>query len=255
MPSSAAAAQTTRPGGESSESGRAAGAGPLLAIVALCGGAGASTLAYLIARSSARSDAEPVLVCDAGGLTAGLASYAGVESPRSLTGAADAVAAGEELADGLFVSAAPGLRMIARGPDLESEGDGDAITRLLADARTAHRLTIADCGTLGRAAELRVRAAATHVAWVLPATLSGLRRARRVLDLFPDRRGCEELLIARRDASGRRAPTPELGELAGERGVRLVLMPHVADLAEHRPESAIEEAGVALEAIRAALRR
>jgi hypothetical protein len=144
--------------------------------------------------------------------------------------------------------------VIARRPDLDSRGDEHAMARLLADAREAHGLTVADCGTLARPADRRVLDAATHVAWVFPATLSGLRRGRRLVDLFPGRER-RELVVARRDGTGRRPPMSALTELADDRGAPLVLMPHVPDLAENRPDAALEEASVALDAIRTVLRR
>jgi Flp pilus assembly CpaE family ATPase len=236
------------------EEERLALSGPLLAVCGLCGGAGTSTLAYLIARATARSDTEPVLVCDTGGPAAGLASYAGLESPRSLAAAADAIALGETLEEGLYASAGDGLRVIARGPDLDSEGDERALARLLADAREVHQLTVADCGTLARPADRRVVDVATHVAWVVPATVGGLQRGRRLIDLFPVHAG-SELVVARRDGRSRRPPMSELAELADARGGPLVLVPHLPDLAEKRADLAIEEASVALEAIRGVLQR
>src|SRR4051794_24816394 len=54
--------------------------GALLAVCGLCGGAGASTLSYLIARFAAEQASADVLVCDTGGPTGGLAAYAAAES-------------------------------------------------------------------------------------------------------------------------------------------------------------------------------
>ena len=55
---------------------RRARRGSLLAVCGLCGGAGASTLAYLIAALRAEQQGGPVLVCDTGGPAGGLAAYA-----------------------------------------------------------------------------------------------------------------------------------------------------------------------------------
>jgi Flp pilus assembly CpaE family ATPase len=230
-------------------------ASPLLAVCGVCGGAGASTLAYLTARSMAGSEAEPALACDTGGPSGGLAAYAQASSPRSLAGAADAIAAGDSLDDGLFANPHPGLRVIARGPELRDEGDPAAIGRLLDDAREVHRLTVVDCGTLQRAADRMVLAAATHVAWVVPATARGVGQAAAFLDLFPAEGPGRELVVARSDSAAGRPPIAELAGLAELRNGPLVLMPSVADLAEKDAHRALEQAGVALEAIHAVVRR
>ncbi len=224
-------------------------AGPLLAVCATAGGAGASTLAYLTARSIARAADDPVLVCDTGGPTAGLAAYARIESPRSLSAASDVIAAGEELSDGLFAVAADGIRLIARRPELRPEADERALERLLGDAREQHQITVVDCGTLARATERVALRAATHLAWVMPATARGMRRARAMFRVVPYDSSRPELIVARADPDGRRASTSDLAELAGERGATLVLFPRVPALGEDDDERALEEASVALDAI------
>jgi Flp pilus assembly CpaE family ATPase len=230
-------------------------ASPLLAVSALCGGAGSSTLAYLIARSASERSELPVLLCDAGGPTGGLSIYVEAEAPRSLAAAANALVDPEPPADGLFAEEASGLRVLAGAPDLETEADPAGLSRLLGDAREAHSLTVADCGTLRGRAERQVLAEASHVAWVMPATRSGVSRARRVLELFGLDRERPELLVARHDAGGRAAPVEELSELAAIRNAALVLMPHVPDLGEHGPDAALGEVGLTMEAIWTVLRR
>jgi hypothetical protein len=100
-----------------------------------------------------------------------------------------------------------------------------------------------------------VLAEASHVAWLLPATASGLRRGRRTLDLIgvdPDR---PEVLIARHEAGDRVAPIEELAELAATRRAALVLMPHIPDLAEHPADRALAEVEGTMEAVWTVLRR
>jgi Flp pilus assembly CpaE family ATPase len=230
-------------------------AGGLLAVCGLCGGAGASTLAYLIAREAARSSDRPVLLCDTGGPTGGLAVYAGVESPRSFAGVTDALATDEPLAGGLFAQAGDRLRLLAHGPELDSEGDDAAAGRLLRDAREAHPLTVVDCGTLARRLDRQIFAEATHLAWVLPATTSAVRRAQRVLAIVPPAWPGRELVVARHDAAGRTPPMAELAALAAERLGPLVLMPHVPDLAERSAREVAEAASVTLTATDGVLRR
>jgi Flp pilus assembly CpaE family ATPase len=227
---------------------------PLLALCGLCGGAGASTLAYLLARAAADEEGLPVLACDTGGPGAGLATYAGRRSPRSLAGVADAIAAGEPLDGDLFAQDQRGLRLIARGPDLDAVGEPLGLARLLSDARATHALTVVDCGTLARPLDRELLGAASHIVWVLPASPSGVARGRRLLELLPPPRYGRELVVARHDPDGR-ADTAQLAALADERGGPLVLVPQLPDLAAGDVDAAVELAGVALTAILGFLRR
>jgi Flp pilus assembly CpaE family ATPase len=231
------------------------GGGALVAVCALCGGAGATTVAYLTARAFARATRARVLACDTGGPSGGLLAYAGAQPTRSLPGVANAVAAHEPLADALFAHAADGLRVMASRPALDAGADAVGLARVLHDARAAHALTVVDCGLPASATERQVIEAATHVAWVLPATLGGVRRGQPLLELFGLERTRGELVVAREDASGRRAPTHELAQLAELRHAPLVLMPHVPDLGEHPAEEALDEAALTLDAIRMAVSR
>jgi Flp pilus assembly CpaE family ATPase len=196
-----------------------------------------------------------VLLCDVGGPCGGLSLYAGIEAPRSLAGAANSIAAGEPPQGGMFAEGGAGLRLLAGGPELDAEADREALARLLRDARQAHDLTVVDCGTLRTAAERAVLEAATHVAWIVPATLSGLRRGRRTLELFGLDRDREEVLVARHDHTGRTAPTEELAALAVTRSAPLVLMPDVPDLGEEDEKRGLEAAALTLDALWSVIRR
>jgi Flp pilus assembly CpaE family ATPase len=231
-------------------------AGPLLAVCGVCGGAGATTVAYLVAlAASQHSAAEPVLVCDTGGPSGGLATYARAESPRSLCGVANAVAAYEPLAEGLFADAGPGLRVLATRPQLGAEGDARGVARVLHDARGTHALTVVDCGALHGTLVLQVLDAATHVAWVLPATAAGARQGVRVLSLFGVEATRREIVIARHQPAERNAPFKQLAALAATRNAPLVLMPAVANAGERPAEEALDEARVSVDAIEAVIGR
>jgi hypothetical protein len=235
---------------------------PLLAVCGLCGGAGASTLSYLVARWAIGVLDGHVLVCDTGGPTGGLAAYAGVESPRTLMEIAEHVRRGRPLAGGIYAvddaasTARRQLRVIAAGQCLDAEPDGSALPALLAMARSdgAHSLTVVDCGTLQRDADRLAFAAASHVAWVLPATGSAARRAERVLAAISRRVPGRELVAARRENSERAAPLRTLRALAERRGAPLVLVPQLGDLVD-RPGRALTEAEVSLQAIHGVLQR
>jgi len=228
---------------------------PLLAVCALCGGAGASTLSYLVGAWVAASSEAPVLVCDAGEPTAGLSVYAGIESLRSLDEIAAELNAGTLVSDGLFASPRLGLRLIAAAPRLETHTDSAAAERLIRDAREEHSLTVIDCGRLATQVGRLALQQASHVVWVLPATISGVVRARRVLALHEPDSSLREIVVARADPGARQAPMAELTSLADGRHGPLVLMPHVPDLGEHSCDEGLAAAQITLEAISSLLRR
>jgi hypothetical protein len=226
---------------------------PLLAVCGVCGGAGASTLSYLIARYAVATDRGHVLVADTGGPTGGLAVISGVETVRSLAEAAAQLARGLPLAGGLYavdadVSGECELRVIATGPRLDSGGDPTGLRTLLAMARGdgAHALTVIDCGTLQRAADRFALRRASHVAWVLPATGHGIGHAERLLACVPRVADRGEIVIARRVAHTTRAGLRRVRTLVETRNAPLVLMPDASD---------IERAKVGLQAILGVLER
>ena len=237
-----------------SPNGRPAPEGRLVAVCGVCGGAGATTVAYLLARSAARAGEGPALVCDLGGIAVGLAECAGVESPSTLPALANVACAGEGAPDTAFVHGGDGLRVLARGPRFEQPIDPAGLVRILQQARRAYRLSVVDCGVPVGEREEVVLAAATHLIWVLPATAVGARRARGMLDLFPIDPARREIVVARA------APTAlagvaadELDELAAERRAPFVQIPPVGDLGEHGPEQALAAAADSLDALRTGL--
>lgn len=198
--------------------------GPLLQVVGLCGGAGATTLAYLIAATAARQSSVPVLVCDTGGPTGGLSAYADVQSPRTLADISERLAEGHGIGGTLFSETDDGLRVIAAAPQFTVVGYPEGIRRVLGDARAAHGLTVVDGGTLSRPAEQAAISVATHVAWILPASDSAVERARRTLARIAPL-GRPEFMVAR--AEHGKAPTRALRDLADERRAPLILMPAI----------------------------
>jgi hypothetical protein len=228
--------------------------GLLLSVCGLCGGAGASTLAYLVALAEARRHSGSVLVGDTGGPSGGLAHYAGVEAPRSLAEVARHVIAG--LPAGQLVATTPaGVPVLATGPRFTPECAREGIELLLAHARERYALTVIDCGTLAREADQVALANASHVAWVLPASTSGVQRARPVLEAINPYLLGRELIVARHDDGERKAPVRELKWLAEHRHAPLVLLPSVPNLAAGDPREALEVAQVPLQAIHGVLAR
>jgi hypothetical protein len=242
---------------------RAGGTSPLLAVCGLCGGAGTSTLSYLVARFAVAKAPGHVLVCDTGGPADDLAACARVQSPRSLLEAAARVARGLPLHGGLYAVDEPAgsseheLRVIATGPRLADADGTDGLELLLAMARNggAHALTVVDCGTLTRAAEQIALAKASHIAWVLPATPSGVRRGARVLGAVNPYLLGRELVVARRDEREPKAALDDLKRLAEQRDAPLILVPHLPDLDTGKTDAALAAAQVSLQAIDGVLER
>lgn len=229
--------------------------GPLLAVAGLCGGAGASTLAYLLAKHATIASGLPVLACDTGGPTAGLAAYSGIEVAHSLPRLANALAASDRPGTPICVDDGTGLRIIARRPALDPPADADGLARVLGDARAAHALTVVDCGTLRGPTERHALALATHVAWVIPTNRVGIARSAATLDLFELDGARPEVLVARNDPAEAKPPIEELTRMAERRRAPLVLMPSVPDLARQPVTEALDATGQALEAIHSILRR
>ena len=205
--------------------GRRASARALLAVCGLCGGAGASTLAYLVALAAARSaSGRGARRRHRRARAAGSPATPACEAPRSLVEVAEHVAAGLP-AGQLFADHREGVRVLATGPRFTPECAREGIELLLDHARERYALTVIDCGTLAREADQVALASASHVAWVLPASASGVRRARRVLEAINPYLLGRELIVARHDdarAQGsaaraqapRRAPPRDAGAAA-----------------------------------------
>ncbi len=178
---------------------------------------------------------------------ASLAEHAGVRAPRTMAELTERLAAGDPVSGRLWADGQYGLRVLAGGPQFTVHGDCDATRRVLSDARAAHALSVVDVGTLTRPVEQAALSAATHVAWVLPASASGVARAAHVLErIVPLSR--PELLVARAQPGVRRPPMGALADLADERRARLVLMPATGEWAGSLGEMA-DRTQLALQAI------
>jgi Flp pilus assembly CpaE family ATPase len=228
--------------------------GPLLAVVGLCGGAGASVLAHLIAATAAGTSEAPVLLADTGGPTAGAALYSGACAPLTLADISERVAASERVPPRFWADTPEGLRILASEPQFTVQGSDDALRRVLSDARAVHGLTVIDAGTLARPAEQAALAAASHIAWVLPASRCGLERGERVLQRIT-RLVRPEILVARADPAGGKPPLGKLADLADARRAALVLLPHLGQVTG-RPLGDLQgQAAVALQALGGLLSR
>src|SRR5215207_4594603 len=194
--------------------------GPLVAVCGLAGGAGTSTLAYLLARRAARHSTVPVLLAelDAGGGLVALARAVDEERPPERP----------------FTEAA-GLRLVAAtetgAPDPFPTG---GLARLLDDARAAHGLVVVDAGQPRAGEAERLLAMADHLLLCVPATAAGVRRAELQLASGLLRRAGSSgnrALVCAATQQGARAKVRQLRRLADGRVDRLLLVPHLPQLA------------------------
>ena len=178
--------------------------GPLVAVCGLTGGAGASTLAYLLARRAARHSSSPVLLAElvSGG---GLSALTGRASPFGLAELAGAVADQHPVGQP-FAELDDGLRLVAAAQRPESQLElAEPLAGLLSDARAAHGLVVVDTGppgpqtkcALGVGQPRAVRAAGFS-AGAAPGAVTGSRRV-----VFPHWRPTQR--------SGGHRPVAELG--------------------------------------------
>ncbi len=193
-----------------------------------------------------------VLLADTGGPTAGIAHYAGVETPRSLSEVSELLAAGLPVGQ-LLATTSDGLRVLATGPRLAADCARDGVELLLDHARRRYTLTVIDCGTLARQADQIALAKASHVAWVLPATAGAVDRGRKTLDALAPHPSGREMLLARHEPSDRRRALRELRDLARERRAPADPVPACPSWPPATPDAALETAQVPLQAILGAL--
>jgi hypothetical protein len=206
--------------------------GPLVAVCGLAGGAGASTLAYLLARRAARHSTVPVLLAELGS-GSGLVSLVGAAAPLALRELARAV--DEERAPERPFAEAAGLRLVA------STEPGDpgplptgALERLLDDARAAHGLVVVDAGQPTAGEAERLLAAADHLLLCAPATVAGIRRVELQLAGGPLGRIAatgRRALVCTATQPATRAQVRQLRRLADGRVDQLLLVPHLPELA------------------------
>lgn len=206
--------------------------GPLVGVCGVAGGAGTSTLALALARQAARESRAPVLVCEADSRAGGMAALARIGSTHSLGELAAAALAGAPPRGAPYAELPGGLRMIAAALGAEL-GDSEQMRQVLAEARTAHGLVIADGGVLGGPGAEAALAGASHALLVMPATAIGITRAERFLGspLAP-RHSATLVAVARSTPAVR---PRELRSLAERYVDHLVFVPHVAALERGEP--------------------
>jgi MinD-like ATPase involved in chromosome partitioning or flagellar assembly len=251
--------RAVQPGhGANEQSGPGGRPGRLVAVAGLCGGAGASTLAYLLCAAAVADAQRGVLCIDATG-RAGIAAYARTRAGISFAHASIELEGGRMPdPDHLLATSRDGVRVLCGRSSLEQPLLAvNGALRLLADARAAHALTVIDCGTLTGEHERLALHTARTVLLVTPATASGIERsaplAVRARELC-----CADatlVLVARADRRERKAPVARLASVAEELGATVVLCPHIDDLRERPVADALDRAQVTLQTLRGAIAR
>lgn len=237
--------------------------GPLVAVAGLCGGAGATMFATILASAAATESRERVLLCDLGGPTASIGAYAGVVSGLSPVEAALCLARKVRPTGQVFAEGHAGMRILASRPSPDGSSTDakrmemlqHGMSRLLEQGRRNHALTVVDCGTLQRAVEISCVQAAQYVIWVVPATQIAARRGRALLHSLDFEVEGKEIIVARADLSTDKPPHDALEALAYDRNAPLVLMPQVPDPTTVAIEESIEASGQTLLALGGILNR
>jgi Flp pilus assembly CpaE family ATPase len=229
--------------------------GPLVAVCGLVGGSGASTLAFALARQSARESATPVLLTESDTHRGGLAAVAGQTTLLGLPDVARQVADGQTPREP-FLELDHGLRLIAAAPRQATPPRPAQLHALLRDARSAHGIVVVDCGAAWPAAHI-VISAATHVIWTVTATSAAVAHARLLMtsDALPTPERSREILVATALDRRTRVSVRALRRLADLRCERLVLAPHSDALARGEPADASLAFGRTLAGIARVLRR
>jgi hypothetical protein len=224
-------------------------AGPLLAVCGLVGGAGASTLAYLTARRAARHSTAPVLLAELHE-QAGLAALAGAGGPLALRDLARAVDQ-ERQVGRPFAELPNGVRLVASSePAIGEAAPAAALARVLADARAVHGLVVVDAGPIGGPDSAVLLRSASHVLFLLPTTLTALRRAELLGagGLLAPGGGPLVALAAVATRPDRRVQFKQLRRFAEGHADRLLLVPHIPRLAagDHDDDSRLDDTFAAL---------
>ena len=194
--------------------------GRLAAVAGLCGGAGASTLAYLLCCAAITDGQRPVLWWTRPAAAESPPTLACAPRCRSRRRASTFRPAGPPSPDGCLPPPRTTSAVLCHAPSLGQPLLAlDGANRLLADARTAHALTVIDCGTLTSDHERLALANADHVLLIVPASRPGIERAAplrrpstRVLPRRSERRANRTPRAARAQGSSHRACADRRGD-------------------------------------------
>jgi hypothetical protein len=226
------------------------GRAPLIAVCGLVGGAGATTLAYLLAQHAARQSDTPVLLAELNDHGV-LAALIGRGSDHGLVGLARALDARSPIGSA-FVDTGDRLRVVTAAQpslDVASPVSDAALERVISDARAAHGLVIVDTGPPSTPASGQVVSAASQLLLVTSASPLGVARCERMAAarVLPLEVGVPTT-FAVVGTHGGRASLKAARHLAECCADRLLLVPHHPALSEAR----LDRAQAGLELVHAA---
>jgi hypothetical protein len=180
--------------------------GPRVVVCGLHGGAGTSTLAYMLATQAAKESPARVLLCET----------AGCEGDQSVL---VRVAPLFKLGD--IPVARPNRPRVVSSATLEQE----AVAPLLVEQSSRYGLTVVDAGTLRALGARELLSIASHVVWITVAREGASERARALLRLVPSL-SARQVLVVRADPRGgkRRSTANGFRQLAEDCCDRLVYM-------------------------------
>jgi hypothetical protein len=224
--------------------------GPLVAVCGLVGGAGTSTLAYLLARHAALRYERPVILAELGD-HGDVAELTGGGGEYGLAGLVRATAAALPIGTPYVVGPAGLWVVAAERPafDCELPLVDEWLKRVLSDARAAHQLVVVDTGLMSGINVGRLLGRATDVVLVVPAAPTALARLERLAcaGRLPGRATRSSALAVVATRPGRPAALKAFRRLAERHFDRLLLLPHVAAVAAGR----LDPDGRELESIQA----
>jgi hypothetical protein len=207
-------------------SSAAAAGGPLVAVCGLQGGAGTSTIANLLAVTTAAADRAAIVLCEAPGASGDQAGLLDTTSRLSLAELARTVADGRP--PRRFWGRADDLRVLATPPQpAPLDARPAELGAVLGLVQAEHALTVVDTGTVRDPYARAVLTTATHVLWVLRLEPGAIERARAQLasPLVPPLAARQALLVRGATRPRFAGEGPPLRALAADHLAELVLVP------------------------------
>ena len=219
---------------------------PTVAVCGLHGGAGASTVALMLAHAQG----SPTLLCDVGGPTSSFWEHA--PGVISLADAAAEIGRTGALSAPLFIQAPDGVSVVSAPPSpLPAADVSQGMSLILQQAAGRHELVVCDCGTLTHPAQVTALTLCDRVVWVVDLSVASVARATASLLAAPADAPVRQY-IAARGVTGR-ASRRELSDLAAALNAPVALIEAITS--RNDLDDAIEQAGIGFDHLFSEIRR